>query len=196
MDSDTPAILIRPARATDGARICALYNHHVTDTIVTFDETPLDAREMARRCSGSREHDRLPPPSPPGEKLREQRDLGIAGLRDPPAERRERRKVVGMNGHRSRLEQDRKEWGLLSAGVAVGKQAPELSRAETPSLARGLPGQLEERLVTVQALTEGRHARSEAREQEHPEQPSRGPRPPQATWRVRAQSVDNPAPGG
>ena len=49
MGSDTPAIVIRPARATDGARICKLYNHHVTDTIVTFDETPLDAREMARR---------------------------------------------------------------------------------------------------------------------------------------------------
>ena len=49
MGSDTPAIVIRPASATDGARICALYNHHVTDTIVTFDETPLDAREMARR---------------------------------------------------------------------------------------------------------------------------------------------------
>ena len=26
-----------------------IYNHHVTDTTVTFDETPLEAREMARR---------------------------------------------------------------------------------------------------------------------------------------------------
>ena len=33
----------------DAARICAIYNDHVASTIVTFDETPLEAREMARR---------------------------------------------------------------------------------------------------------------------------------------------------
>jgi len=46
---DVPAIGIRAAGARDAARICAIYNHHVTATIVTFDETPLEAREMSRR---------------------------------------------------------------------------------------------------------------------------------------------------
>jgi len=49
MTADASPFAIRPARADDAARICVIYNHHVTDTTVTFDETPLEAREMARR---------------------------------------------------------------------------------------------------------------------------------------------------
>ena len=48
MHADRATVVIRPARAADAAPIAAIYNHHVTGTIVTFDETPLDAREMAR----------------------------------------------------------------------------------------------------------------------------------------------------
>jgi phosphinothricin acetyltransferase len=49
MTADDAAIVIRPVVPKDAAPICAIYNDHVTSTIVTFDETPLDAREMARR---------------------------------------------------------------------------------------------------------------------------------------------------
>jgi phosphinothricin acetyltransferase len=48
MRAEGAAVVIRPVRAADAAPIAAIYNHHVTGTIVTFDETPLDAREMAR----------------------------------------------------------------------------------------------------------------------------------------------------
>jgi phosphinothricin acetyltransferase len=48
MCADDSAIAVRSARADDAASICAIYNYHVTDTTVTFDETSLAAREMAR----------------------------------------------------------------------------------------------------------------------------------------------------
>ena len=47
--SDTARVMIRPVRPKDAAPISAIYNHHVTATVVTFDETPLETREMARR---------------------------------------------------------------------------------------------------------------------------------------------------
>jgi len=53
MASDTATIAIRTARADDAAPICAIYNHHVTDTVVTFEETPVGAAEMARRIGES-----------------------------------------------------------------------------------------------------------------------------------------------
>ena len=49
MQADSRAIQIRAAAASDAARICAIYNHHVTATTATFDEKPLETREMARR---------------------------------------------------------------------------------------------------------------------------------------------------
>lgn len=41
----------RPATATDAAPIAAIYNHHVRDTIVTFEEQPVADDEMARRIT-------------------------------------------------------------------------------------------------------------------------------------------------
>jgi L-amino acid N-acyltransferase YncA len=40
---------IRPCRQADAASICAIYNHHVVNTVVTFEETPVANEEMARR---------------------------------------------------------------------------------------------------------------------------------------------------
>jgi phosphinothricin acetyltransferase len=52
MRSESPGV-VRPVRAEDAAAICAIYNHHVTDTVVTFEETPVAAEEMARRIRES-----------------------------------------------------------------------------------------------------------------------------------------------
>jgi L-amino acid N-acyltransferase YncA len=41
--------VLRAVRPDDAAPICAIYNHHVTDTVVTFEETPVATDEMARR---------------------------------------------------------------------------------------------------------------------------------------------------
>jgi L-amino acid N-acyltransferase YncA len=40
---------IRPVAASDAATIAAIYNYYVTDTIVTFEEEPVAATEIARR---------------------------------------------------------------------------------------------------------------------------------------------------
>jgi len=40
---------IRMVTAADAAAICAIYNHYVTDTIVTFEEQPVAASEMQSR---------------------------------------------------------------------------------------------------------------------------------------------------
>jgi len=40
---------IRPGLASDAARICAIYNHYVRETVVTFEEEPVPEREMAER---------------------------------------------------------------------------------------------------------------------------------------------------
>ena len=48
-----PAIVIRPVRPDDAARICAIYNHHVVDTVVTFEEAPVTESEMAQRFGRS-----------------------------------------------------------------------------------------------------------------------------------------------
>lgn len=53
MRPDDPAVVIRAVRAADAARICEIYNDHVTGTVVTFEETPVGASEMARRIGGS-----------------------------------------------------------------------------------------------------------------------------------------------
>lgn len=41
--------LIRAAAAGDSAAIAAIYNHYVAKTVITFEEEPVAAREMARR---------------------------------------------------------------------------------------------------------------------------------------------------
>ena len=40
---------IRPCLASDAARICAIYNHYVRETVITFEEQPVSEREMAER---------------------------------------------------------------------------------------------------------------------------------------------------
>lgn len=41
--------MIRTATSTDASAICAIYNHYVTDTIVTFEEQAVAAIEMRSR---------------------------------------------------------------------------------------------------------------------------------------------------
>ena len=40
---------LRAATVSDAPAIAALYNHYVRETVVTFEETPVSADEMARR---------------------------------------------------------------------------------------------------------------------------------------------------
>lgn len=41
--------MIRTATSTDASAICAIYNHYVTRTIVTFEEQPVTSAEMQSR---------------------------------------------------------------------------------------------------------------------------------------------------
>lgn len=43
--------LVRAASAKDSQEICGIYNHYVTDTIVTFEERPVTSAEMAARIA-------------------------------------------------------------------------------------------------------------------------------------------------
>ena len=43
--------MIRPANAADAPSICEIYNHHVRETVVTFEEQPVASDEMARRIA-------------------------------------------------------------------------------------------------------------------------------------------------
>lgn len=43
--------MIRPAAAVDAPSICEIYNHHVRETVVTFEEQPVADDEMARRIA-------------------------------------------------------------------------------------------------------------------------------------------------
>jgi phosphinothricin acetyltransferase len=40
---------IRACATTDAAAVSEIYNHYVRDTVVTFEETPISAGEMAQR---------------------------------------------------------------------------------------------------------------------------------------------------
>src|SRR3954447_4427724 len=40
---------IRHCLASDAARICAIYNHYVRETVITFEEEPVAESEMANR---------------------------------------------------------------------------------------------------------------------------------------------------
>lgn len=42
---------IRPAEPADAAAICAIYNHYVAHTVITFEEDPVVEVEMARRIA-------------------------------------------------------------------------------------------------------------------------------------------------
>lgn len=44
-------IEIRPANTGDSARICAIYNDFVSNTTITFEETPVTNAEMAERIA-------------------------------------------------------------------------------------------------------------------------------------------------
>lgn len=46
-----PATHIRPATPADAARICAIYNHYIATTTISFEEDPVDEPEMARRIA-------------------------------------------------------------------------------------------------------------------------------------------------
>ncbi|MGH8163930.1 MAG: GNAT family N-acetyltransferase, partial [Rhodanobacteraceae bacterium] len=50
--------MIRNASLADAPAICTIYNHYVTDTIVTFEEQPVAAVEMQSRMAAVLE--RLP----------------------------------------------------------------------------------------------------------------------------------------
>lgn len=41
---------LRPVRKADLPALARIYNHFVRETVVTFDETPVTAREMGRRA--------------------------------------------------------------------------------------------------------------------------------------------------
>ncbi len=41
--------MIRSATAVDAAAVADVYNHYVTETVVTFEEVPIAVTEMARR---------------------------------------------------------------------------------------------------------------------------------------------------
>lgn len=43
--------MIRPATTADAAAIAGIYNHYVANTIITFEEEPVSAPDMAQRIS-------------------------------------------------------------------------------------------------------------------------------------------------
>jgi L-amino acid N-acyltransferase YncA len=40
---------LRACTPADAAQICSIYNHYVVNTVVTFEEVPVQVQEMARR---------------------------------------------------------------------------------------------------------------------------------------------------
>jgi L-amino acid N-acyltransferase YncA len=52
MGSETATI--RAAESTDSAAIAAIYNHYVAETVITFEEEPINDDEMARRIEDVR----------------------------------------------------------------------------------------------------------------------------------------------
>jgi len=53
----TPSRIIRPARAADAGAICAIYNHYVATTTISFEEAPVTEAEMAQRLAAVAEAD-------------------------------------------------------------------------------------------------------------------------------------------
>lgn len=50
-DAAMTTIAIRPATADDAAALCAIYNHYVRHTAITFEEAPVAATDMAARIA-------------------------------------------------------------------------------------------------------------------------------------------------
>jgi phosphinothricin acetyltransferase len=44
-------VAIRPCTDADAAAVCAIYNHYIRDTVVTFEETPLEVAAMNQRIA-------------------------------------------------------------------------------------------------------------------------------------------------
>jgi phosphinothricin acetyltransferase len=49
IDKAAEPLLVRPSHASDGARIAAIYRHHVLHGLASFEEAPPDPAELARR---------------------------------------------------------------------------------------------------------------------------------------------------
>jgi phosphinothricin acetyltransferase len=47
--ADAPTATLRPVHRADAAALCAIYNYHVLNTIVTFEEDAVSEHEMAER---------------------------------------------------------------------------------------------------------------------------------------------------
>jgi|UniRef100_UPI00404B188A L-amino acid N-acyltransferase YncA len=41
--------VIRPCQSSDAAAICAIYNHYIAETVITFEESPVEVADMAAR---------------------------------------------------------------------------------------------------------------------------------------------------
>lgn len=41
--------MIREVHPEDASQLCDIYNYYVTETVVTFEETPVSEEEMKRR---------------------------------------------------------------------------------------------------------------------------------------------------
>ncbi len=48
--------MIRTAKIEDAEALAGIYNHYVSNTVVSFEETALSGEEMARRVSKASEH--------------------------------------------------------------------------------------------------------------------------------------------
>lgn len=46
------AFIIRSAEQSDARDLAAIYNHYVAESVITFEEDPIDHAEMARRIHG------------------------------------------------------------------------------------------------------------------------------------------------
>lgn len=44
-------MLIRACQPSDASQVCEIYNYHVRETVITFEEVPVVEREMAQRIS-------------------------------------------------------------------------------------------------------------------------------------------------
>ena len=47
----TPLRIIRPARTADAGAICAIYNHYILNTTISFEEEPVSPAEIAQRIA-------------------------------------------------------------------------------------------------------------------------------------------------
>lgn len=53
-DPDSERAVVREAVEADAAALARIYNHFIAHTVVTFEEQPIDASEMARRLADVR----------------------------------------------------------------------------------------------------------------------------------------------